>query len=78
MRRRRTGPATIEEMHAAAVSAGDRSQPPRSSGWKHRVRRVRGGFFMVDKLDRRVDWGSPWAKPLGAVRMVIDVGGNRE
>jgi hypothetical protein len=94
--RRRKRPATIEEMHAAAVAAGDAFEPPRrvyaswrramtnargyagTSGWKHRVCRVRGGFFVVAKTDRRVDWGPPWAKPLGAVRMTIDLGGNRE
>lgn len=47
-------------------------------GWKYRVYKVRGGFFMVSKLDRKVDWGPPWAKPLGAVRMTIDLGGSRE
>ena len=96
MSRRRKGPATIEEMHAAAVAAGDAFEPPRraytswrramtnargyagSSGWKHRVRKVGEGFFMVAKTDRRVDWGPAWAKPLGAVRMTIDLGGSGE
>jgi hypothetical protein len=45
-----------------------------STGWKYRVHKVRGGFFMVSKLDRRVDWGPDWAKPLGTVRMTIETG----
>lgn len=43
--------------------------------WRHRVSAVRGGFWRVSKLDQRIDPGPGWAKPLGAVRMTIDLGG---
>lgn len=49
-----------------------------SSGWKHKVFKVRGGFFMVSKVARRVDFGPPFAKHIGEVRMTIDIGGARD
>lgn len=42
------------------------------TGWKHRVSRAAPGVFRVSMVEKRVDWGSPWAKPLGAVRMTVE------
>ena len=47
-------------------------------GWKYRVSRVRDGAYRVVRTDRRVDWGPDWAKPLGAVRVTINIGGARD